>query len=65
MELLTAGTWTDDVKKKSGQFKNLHRFSLCYFRPVRIILNVKSSAKLLIILVCSKFQSYNVNLKYI
>ena len=47
----------DVKKKKSDQFKNLHRFSLSYLRPVRIILNVKNSAKILIILVCRKLEN--------
>ena len=64
MELCTDGTWIDvtSKKRKCGQFKNLHRFSLFYLRPVKIILNVKMSAKLLIKLACSKLQSSNVNL---
>ena len=47
-------------KQKSGQFKNLHRFNLCYLRPVRIILNVKKSAKLLIILVWINHKSVHI-----
>ena len=52
-------TWIDltPKKKKSGQFKNSTPFSLCYLRPVTIILNVQESAKLLIRLVGSKLQS--------
>ena len=32
-------------KKKSGQFKNLYGFGLCYSRAVGIILRVKKLAK--------------------
>ena len=41
-------------KKKIQSVQNLHHFTLCYLRPVRIILNVKNSATRLIILVSSK-----------
>ena len=56
---LISGSRIDVMSKKAkfDQFKNLHRFSLCYLRPVRIILYVKNSSKRLIILVCSKLQS--------
>ena len=56
MEPWTDETWCD-VKKKSDQMKNVHRFGLCYLRPVTIILNNKKSAKILIISVCSKLLS--------
>ena len=56
------GAWINVTPKKMCQFINLHRFSLCYSRPVKIIPNVKRLAKLLIILLCTILQSLNATL---
>ena len=51
---------TSKKKQKLCQFKSSHCFCLCCSRPLRVRLNIKNLAKILIILFCTKLQSLNV-----